>query len=144
MTIQAETCPGSCIATHQVWPLSKITTFKVHKSLLRVIILYIYSMVYWNFRAICTSGWRSCTIITQFGQRHALPFKPCLSFNLVDPNASGMASFSMPLAHWAKCKWQATEGPEYEIKTQEAIDGLHSGGFKSIRPAATALSRKCV
>jgi len=49
MTIQAETCPGSCIATHQVWPLSKITTFKVHKSLLRVIILYIYSMVYLKF-----------------------------------------------------------------------------------------------
>ena len=68
-----------------------------------------------------------------------------VSIWLIPINASSMASFSMPLAHQAhqaRCKWQATEDPEYEIKTQEAIDGLHSGGFKSIWAAATALSRK--
>ena len=53
-----------------------------------------------------------------------------------------MASFSMPLAHQAWCKWQATEDQEYEIETQEAMDGLHSGKFNSIWAAATALSRK--
>jgi len=31
---------------------------------------------------------------------------------------------------------QATEDPEYENKIQEAMNGLHSGIFKSIRVAA--------
>jgi len=77
--------------------------------------------------------------ITQFGQgadqRHALPLKPCLSFNFVDPNQR----IEYDLIQQAQRKRQATEDPEYEIKTQEAMDSLHSG---RIRAAATALSRK--
>jgi len=47
-----------------------------------------------------------------------------------------MASFSIPPAHQARHKQQATEDLEYENKIQEAMNGLHSG---SIRAAATAL-----
>ena len=46
-------------------------------------------------------------------------------------NASSMASFSMPPARQARCKQQATEDPGYENKIQEAMNGLHSGRFKS-------------
>jgi len=54
---------------------------------------------------------------------------------LVDPNQR----IEYDLIQQAQRKRQATEDPEYEIKTQEAMDGLHSG---RIRAAATALSRK--
>jgi len=46
-----------------------------------------------------------------------------------------MASFSMPPTR----RKQAIEDPEYENKIQEAMNGLHSGLFKSIRVAALAL-----
>jgi len=46
-----------------------------------------------------------------------------------------MDPFSMPARH----KQQATEDLEYENKIQEAMNGFHSGRFKSIRAAATAL-----
>jgi len=52
---------------------------------------------------------------------------------------TSMASFGMPPAHQARCKQQATENPEYENKIQEAMNGLHSGRFESIRAAATTL-----
>jgi len=45
----------------------------------------------------------------------------------------------MPPAHQARHKQQATEDLEYENKIQEAMNGLHSGRFKSIWAAAAAL-----
>jgi len=50
-----------------------------------------------------------------------------------------MASFSMPPAHQARRKQQATEDPEYENKIQEVMKDLHSRRFKSIWAEATTL-----
>jgi len=60
-------------------------------------------------------------LITQFGQgadqHHGLPFKPCLSFNLVDPNQR-IEYGLIPPAHQSRRKQQATENLEYENEIQ--------------------------
>jgi len=71
----------------------------------------VYSTV--GYIRIYASEWRSCQ---GADQRHALPFKPRLSLNSVDPNQHverDLVSLGMPPA-WHKR--QVTEDPEYGIK----------------------------